>query len=146
MGEYCFADCNSLTSITLPEGITSLMNCCFSGCSSLTNISFPSSLKKLYDNIFKYATQNKRIIINATTPPDIRSYGDYTLIDSNCTLYVPKNYLATYKNTSPWSCAGAFYEGKPIESIKLPSDISFEKTEKNKGLRCGSPWIAHQTC
>ena len=146
LGEYCFGMCSSLTSITLPEGITSLMNCCFYGCSSLTNISFPSSLKKLYDNIFKYATQNKRIIINATTPPDIRSYGDYTLIDSNCTLYVPKNYLATYKNTSPWSCAGAFYEGKPIESIKLPSDISFEKTEKKKATFSVLPIDANQEC
>ena len=146
LGEYCFGMCSSLTSITLPEGITSLMNCCFYGCSSLTNISFPSSLKKLYDNIFKYATQNKRIIINATTPPDIRSYGDYALIDSNCTLYVPKNYLATYKNTSPWSCAGAFYEGKPIESIKLPSDISFEKTEKKKATFSVLPIDANQEC
>ena len=142
----CFYDCTSLTSLTLPEGITSLGDGCFSGCSSLTNISFPSSLKKLYDNIFKYATQNKRIIINATTPPDIRSYGDYAFIDSNCTLYVPKNYLATYKNTSPWSCAGAFYEGKPIESIKLPSDISFEKTEKKKATFSVLPIDANQEC
>ena len=142
----CFYDCTSLTSLTLPEGITSLGDGCFSGCSSLTNISFPSSLKKLYDNIFKYATQNKRIIINATTPPDIRSYGDYAFIDSNCTLYVPKNYLATYKNTSPWSCAGAFYEGKPIESIKLPSDISFEKTEKKKTTFSVLPIDANQEC
>ena len=142
----CFYDCTSLTSLTLPEGITSLGDGCFSGCSSLTNISFPSSLKKLYDNIFKYATQNKRIIINATTPPDIRSYGDYAFIDSNCTLYVPNNYLATYKNTSPWSCAGAFYEGKPIESIKLPSDISFEKTEKKKATFSVLPIDANQEC
>ena len=146
LGEYCFGMCSSLTSITLPEGITSLMDCCFYGCSSLTNISFPSSLKNLYDNIFEFATQNKRIIINATTPPDIRSYGDYTLIDSNCTLYVPKNYLATYKNTYPWSHAGAFYEGKPIESINLPSDISFEKTEKKKATFSVLPIDANQEC
>ena len=148
LGECCFSGCSSLTNITLPEGITSLMDCCFRGCTRLTNISFPSSLKKLYNSIFEYATQNKRIIINATTPPDIiiSGYSDYTLIDSNCTLYVPKNYLATYKNTSPWSHAGAFYEGKPIESINLPSDMSFEKTEKKKATYSVLPIDANQEC
>ena len=148
LGECCFSGCSSLTNITLPEGITSLMDCCFRGCTRLTNISFPSSLKKLYNSIFEYATQNKRIIINATTPPDIiiSGYGDYTLIDSNCTLYVPKNDLATYKNTSPWSHAGAFYEGKPIESINLPSDMSFEKTEKKKATYSVLPIDANQEC
>ena len=145
LGEYCFGMCSSLTSITLSEGITSLMDCCFYGCSSLTNISFPSSLKKLYVNIFKFATQNKRIIINATTPPDVLG-GSYDLIDSNYTLYVPKGTLATYKNTSPWSHAGAFYEGKPIESIKLPSDISFEKTEKKIATFSVLPIDANQEC
>lgn len=45
--EDCFSGCCSLTSITLPDGITSLGYRCFSGCSSLTSINLPSSITSL---------------------------------------------------------------------------------------------------
>jgi uncharacterized protein YjdB len=146
LGDGCFGGCSSLTSITLPEGITSLGDGCFSGCSSLTSISFPSSLKTLYYDTFGDAMQKKRITINAITPPKIWYSSDDALIDSKCTLYVPKGTLATYKNTYPWYRAGAFYEGTPIDSISLPSDISFVKTEKKKFIYSVLPIDANQEC
>ena len=142
----CFGGCSSLTSITLPEGITSLGDGCFSGCSSLTSISFPSSLKTLYYDTFGDAMQKKRITINAITPPKMAYSSDDALIDSKCTLYVPKGTLATYKKTYPWYRAGAFYEGTPIDSISLPSDISFVKTEKKKFIYSVLPIDANQEC
>ena len=44
LGEDCFEDCSSLTSINLPSSITSLGSYCFSGCSSLTSIELPSGI------------------------------------------------------------------------------------------------------
>ncbi|WP_235386321.1 leucine-rich repeat domain-containing protein [Prevotellamassilia timonensis] len=38
MGEYCFYGCSGLTSITIPNSVTSLGDCCFENCSSLTSI------------------------------------------------------------------------------------------------------------
>ena len=38
MGGICFASCSSLTSITIPNSVTSLGDYCFNGCSSLTAI------------------------------------------------------------------------------------------------------------
>lgn len=145
LSDYCFGYCRSLTNIILPEGITSLGDYCFEYCRNLASITLPATLKEVYDNTFKDAMQQKRIIIKATTPPNVLG-GGYDLIDSNYTLYVPKGTLATYKNTYPWSRAGAFYEGKPIESIKLPSDISFEKTEKKKVTFSVLPIDANQEC
>lgn len=127
LGSGCFAYCSGLTNIILPEGITSLGEKCFKDCSSLISVSFPATLEELYDNIFEYARQKKRVILNAETPPDGGNF-----IDFNCTLYVPKGTLATYRNIAPWSRAGAFYEGTPISSISLPLDVSLEKTEKKK--------------
>lgn len=145
LSDYCFGYCRNLTNITLPEGITSLGDYCFEYCGNLASITLPATLKKVYDNTFNDAIQQKRIIIKATTPPDVLG-GGYKLIDSNCILYVSKGTLATYKNTYPWSHAGAFYEGKPIESINLPSDISFEKTEKKKATFSVLPIDANQEC
>ena len=34
LGSFCFAECSSLTSITIPNSVTSLGSSCFSGCSS----------------------------------------------------------------------------------------------------------------
>lgn len=141
LGYGCFQGCWSLTSITLPEGITSLGTKCFKGCKNLTSVSFPATLKEINKEIFLDATQKKRIIINAPIPP---SGGEF--IDSNYTLYIPKGTLASYKNTESWNLAGAFYEGKPIESINLPSDISFEKTEKKKAKYSILPIDANQEC
>lgn len=36
---YC---CTDLTSITIPESVTSLGNSCFEGCTNLTAIPFPT--------------------------------------------------------------------------------------------------------
>ena len=146
LGSYCFSGCSSLLSITLPEGITSLGKRCFWHCTRLTSINFPSSLKTLYYDTFEDAMQKKRIIINTITPPEALNSSNYGLIDSNCTLYVPKGTLATYKKTYPWYRAGAFYEGKPIDSISLPSDVSFAKTEKKKIIYSVLPIDANQEC
>ena len=132
VGSYCFRDCSSLGNVTLPEGITSLGGCFFENCTSLTSISFPSSLKDLFYNILKGATQKKRIIINTKTPPVVYAWEPYHFIDSNYTLYIPEGTWAIYNKTSPWDKAGEIYTGKPIESINLPSDMSFVKTEKKK--------------
>ncbi len=46
MGEYAFSDCNQLTSITLPEGITELSHT-FEECENLTSLNIPNSLTKI---------------------------------------------------------------------------------------------------
>ena len=123
LGKYCFSRCSSLLSITLPEGITSLGKSCFWHCTRLTSINFPSSLKTLYYDTFGDAMQKKRITINAITPPKIWYSSDDALITSKCTLYVPKGTLDAYKKATTWGRAGAFYEGTPIDSISIPSDL-----------------------
>ena len=43
-GEYAFEDCSSMTSIALPDSLTSLGVGAFYGCDSLTSIALPDSL------------------------------------------------------------------------------------------------------
>lgn len=139
LGDKCFNNCSSLTNITLPEGITSFGELCFLGCSSLTSITLPESITFLGD--FCFDNSIKRIIINAPIPPGGERY-----INSNFTLYVPKGTLATYKNTEPCRRAKKIYEGKPIESINFPTDMSFVKTEKKKATYSVFPIDANQEC
>ena len=51
IGEFAFC-CNSLTSITMPEGITSISKKAFAKCSGLTTVKIPSSVKKIEEGVF----------------------------------------------------------------------------------------------
>ena len=49
---YAFFGCSSLTSITIPDGVTSVGNFAFYDCSSLTNINIPDSVTRIEDYVF----------------------------------------------------------------------------------------------
>ena len=55
IGSGMFSGCESLRSITLPEGITEIGESAFAGCSSLTELTIPDSVtairKGAFDNI-----------------------------------------------------------------------------------------------
>ena len=41
LGDYVFAGCSGLTSLTLPSGVTSIGKSAFSGCSGLRSLTIP---------------------------------------------------------------------------------------------------------
>lgn len=77
--EYgAFLDCNSLSVVTIGSGVTSIGNLAFQICTSLTNIT-----------------------IKATTPPTLgNNVFDNT---NNCPIYVPAESVDAYKAASGWS-------------------------------------------
>ena len=78
IGEAAFADCDKLTSITIPSGVTSIGYSVFRDCSSLESV-----------------------IVNATTPPTL---GESAFDNTNdCSIYVPSESVETYKAASGWS-------------------------------------------
>lgn len=52
IGDEAFSSCESLTSITLPEGITTIGSYAFYSCSSLSSIDLPDSLQELSRSAF----------------------------------------------------------------------------------------------
>ena len=49
---YAFSSCNNLKSITVPEGVIEIANSAFSFCDKLTNVTLPSTLEKIGSNAF----------------------------------------------------------------------------------------------
>ena len=47
-----FLECDSLISISIPEGVTFIENCAFWGCDSLVSITIPESVTKIYEDAF----------------------------------------------------------------------------------------------
>ena len=47
IGNYAFSDCDSLTSVTIPDSVTSIGDLAFSGCDSLTSVTIPDSVTSI---------------------------------------------------------------------------------------------------
>ena len=55
IGTKAFYGCTGLTSITIPDGVTNIGWYAFSGCASLTSITIPDSVTNIGEDAFSYA-------------------------------------------------------------------------------------------
>ena len=67
-----FYGCTSLTSVTIPSGVTSIGDNAFYNCKSLTDITIPDSVKSIGHRAFNYCTSLTSIII----PESVTSIDD----------------------------------------------------------------------
>lgn len=61
IGNGSFMDCNTLTSIKLPETITKIGSSAFQGCYNLKSVAFPNSLKEIGSSAFQRCSQLQSI-------------------------------------------------------------------------------------
>ena len=72
IGEYAFSGCKNLTSVTIPNSVTT-MEGAFTNCTALTSITIPNSVENI-DGAFSKCTQ----LTTVTLPNSITSIGDHT--------------------------------------------------------------------
>lgn len=72
LGGRCFEMCESLRSVSLRDGITSLGNHCFADCNSLTSVDLPSGITSLGEDCFSHCRSLKSINL----PSGITSLGE----------------------------------------------------------------------
>ena len=115
LSSYCFSNCLSLTSITLPSSLKSLSSYCFNICSSLTSITIPSSITSLGSYCFNNCTS----LTSITIPSSITSLGSYCF--NNCksltSITIP-NSITSLREYCFASCAS-------LTSITLPNSITY---------------------
>ncbi|MBR4017758.1 MAG: leucine-rich repeat domain-containing protein, partial [Oscillospiraceae bacterium] len=137
IGNGVFVDCDSLTSITIPDSVTSIGNHTFSGCTSLTSVTIPNSVTDIGSFVFSQCYSLTNIII----PDSVTSIGDGTF--SECTslnsINIPnsitsigdKTFSHCYKLTSvtiPNSVTSigsdAFYFCTSLTNITIPDSVT----------------------
>ena len=120
-----FSYCSSLSSIILPETVTSIGGYAFEGCSSLDFIEIPSSVTSIGYNAFRFCPRLWEIVVNP----------DNAVFDSrdNCNAIIE-----TSTNTLVFGCVGtvipntvtaigesAFNGCNQLSSIEIPSSVEY---------------------
>ena len=97
IGEFAFSGCSGLTSLTLPAGITSIGEYAFSGCSGLTSLTLPAGITWIGESAFSYCSGLTSIYEYAEKVPRIGRYAFEGCASRKCTLYVPKGTYDNYR-------------------------------------------------
>ena len=125
IGEYAFSDYDeNLTSVTLPETITTIVSYAFDG-TVLTELTIPNSVKTIGANVFEYSELRKitlgsglesiganafyrcssltEVYALGETPCEITGTTFPAAVKANATLHVPAGSVAAYQSSADWS-------------------------------------------
>lgn len=141
----------SLTSVSLPEGITSIGDCAFRNCTALTTIELPSSLI----TIIGYAFQGVGLT-SIVVPPNVSNIGEFAFVncaslttfvllktngtvslgknaflDTNSALkiYVPNSKVSSYKKASNWKNYSGKINGWTYDMTETNTTLTLEADE-----------------
>ena len=102
ISENEFYGCTNLKNVRIGDGVKSIGNWAFSGCSSLDYFAFGYSMESIGKEAFSDCTNVTKIISRALIPPTCGSQALDDINKWNCTLTVPKNWLANYQVADQW--------------------------------------------
>ena len=96
------------------------MGCKYFSCSSLTSITIPNSVTSIENSAFSFCSNLKEVYCYAEKVPYTLSNAFQSSNTPNAILYVPASAIDDYKATRPWSEFGTIKEisGTSVHAIK----------------------------
>ena len=114
ISNYAFKGCTSLTSINIPDSVTSIGDGAFSGCSSLTGITIPDGVTSIGLGAFNDCSSLTSINI----PDGVTSFGGWTFYGcSSLTGITIPNGVTNIGDS-------AFYGCTSLTSINIPDGVT----------------------
>ena len=115
IGKKAFYGCTSLTSVTIPNSVTSIGNSAFSGCKGLTSITIPNSVT----SIGSYAFNGCSGLTSITIPNSVTGIGSGTFYGcKGLTSVTIPNSVTSIGNETFQGCTG-------LTSITIPNSVTF---------------------
>ena len=108
-----FYECENLESVTLPESLTTLGSDAFCGCNH-KELTLPSTVTMIESGAFVSNNRFQSITCNATTPP---SLGENVFgYNAFATVKVPLSSIAAYRQAEGWKNFTNYYGGEVINN------------------------------
>ena len=114
IGLMAFLNCTSLTSVTIPDGVTGIGDYAFAYCRSLTSVTIPDSVTSIGNRAFDDCDSLTSVVI----PDSVTSIGDYAFFRcSNLTNVMIPDSVTSIGN-------GAFYGCTGLTSVTIPDSVT----------------------
>ena len=124
IGKQAFSNCSGLTSVIIPNSVTSIGAAAFCDCSNLKNVIIGSSVKVLEEGAFDNCSSIESFTCYSMRPPTVNN-GAFRNVDYSTIVYVPADYLNTYKMHDFWG----IYNVRPIGASKTETtEVKVEPT------------------
>ena len=121
----------SITSVTIPNSVTSIGNSAFYSCSGLTAVTIGSGVKKIGRKAFASCKELTDVYCLAEEVPNTETDAFQGSYIEYATLHVPTASIEAYKAVEPWK---SFKEIKSLTGEDIPEEPEVKK--------CATPTIA----
>ena len=114
IGDQAFSECKSLTSVTIPDSVTSIGDYAFFMCFNLNDITIPNSVESIGDSAFRVCLS----LTDVTIPNSVESIGDSAFY--NCSSLAHINISNSVKSIGK----SAFFVCRALTDIIIPSSVT----------------------
>jgi len=114
IGDDAFRYCTNLTSVTIPNSVTSIGSYAFSSCTSLTSITIPNSVTSIDGYAFQYCTS----LTSITIPNSVTSIG------AGAFQYCTSLTSVTIPNSVTSIGNGVFSGCTSLTSVTIPDSVT----------------------
>ena len=113
IGESAFWGCSSLTSVTIPNSVTSIGYEAFRGCSALTSVTIPNSVTSIENGMFEGCSALTSVTIpNSVTNIENRAFRYCSSLTS---VTIP-NSVTSIGRSAFWGCTS-------LKSVTIPNSV-----------------------